>query len=282
MGRAERKQDAEETLSALQKGFYFAPNGAKFDLSRQMEAMVKGTNVYAPDHHWVPAEAPAVAASQTVVQVLNSTTLDACRQLLNDGQSNLFVLNFASAKNPGGGFLSGSQAQEESLARASTLFASLNSKKSQEMYTYHARLRPNTGYYSHFMIYSPHTVVFKDDHGLPLQQPHEIHVCSAPAVNAGQVRKTAGREATADRTNRDIGEVMLERIRRILRIAREMKHATLVLGAFGCGVFQNRALDVARYFRDALKEDEFNGHFNRIVFAIPDGPNSAPFKALFP
>ena len=38
---------------------------------------------------------------------------------------NISILNFASAKNPGGGFLRGSMAQEESIAYVSTLYHSL-------------------------------------------------------------------------------------------------------------------------------------------------------------
>ena len=46
------------------------------------------------------------------------------------------VMNFANAHRPGGGFLNGSRAQEESLCRCSTLYKSISSDKAWEMYHY--------------------------------------------------------------------------------------------------------------------------------------------------
>jgi uncharacterized protein (TIGR02452 family) len=55
---------------------------------------------------------------------VNATTLDVARGLANEGHR-VAALNFESAKNPGGGFLIGARAQEETLARASGLHAML-------------------------------------------------------------------------------------------------------------------------------------------------------------
>ena len=74
------------------------------------------------------------------------------------------ILNFASAKHPGGGFLSGAQAQEESLARSSTLYPSLASETAEPFYTMH-RHDPQAGYYSHSIIYSPNVLLLRDDEG---------------------------------------------------------------------------------------------------------------------
>lgn len=85
------------------------------------------------------------------------------------------ILNFASAKNPGGGFLNGASAQEESIARSSTLYASLKSEAVEPFYDLH-RHDPQAGYYSHTMIYSPNVLLLRDDEGtLSLYALHTQH-----------------------------------------------------------------------------------------------------------
>jgi uncharacterized protein (TIGR02452 family) len=65
------------------------------------------------------------------------------------------------------------------------------------------------------------------------------------------------------------GDLLQKRIHRVLAIARAFGHATLVLGAWGCGAFENDPYRIATDFRQAL-ENDFGGAFSDIVFAITD------------
>ena len=100
----------------------------------------------------------------------------------------LGILNFASAHSPGGGFINGAQAQEESLARSSTLYPSLMTNTGQQFYALH-KGDPKGGYYTHAMIYSPGVVFFRDDDG-SWTEPLEADVLVSAAVNAGAVRNS--------------------------------------------------------------------------------------------
>jgi uncharacterized protein (TIGR02452 family) len=77
---------------------------------------------------------------------------------------------FASARRPGGGFLTGAQAQEESIARASALHACL--RVVGDFYAYQRR-RPELTY-SDRVIYSPAVPVFRDDTGALLPVPSRV------------------------------------------------------------------------------------------------------------
>jgi uncharacterized protein (TIGR02452 family) len=48
----------------------------------------------------------------------------------------------------------------------------------------------------------------------------------------------------------------------------------MVLGAFGCGVFNLHSDEVAALFKDVMNESEFKNKFKKLVFAIYEGKDS--------
>ena len=123
MSRNQRKQMAEETLRIIEQGCYTNPAGVRVGLADAVDRSVEGTHLYTPGElEALIGRAEMKGGRSTVFEVVNETTLSACRRLVVDrGFNDVLALNFASAKNAGGGFLGGSQAQEESLARSSAL-----------------------------------------------------------------------------------------------------------------------------------------------------------------
>jgi uncharacterized protein (TIGR02452 family) len=238
---------AEETLQLIQSPRYK-------DL---VDRAVQGTREYPPDYR----PQACTGDHATGVEVKNESTLAAARRL-----SNPAALNFASAKNPGGGFLSGARAQEESLARSSGLYSCLVGRK---MYEHH-RAHPDPMYTS-WAVYSPGVPVLRDDDGRVLDEPYLCSFITAPAVN-GKVVLERGR-ATRDQ----IRAVMDDRVFRVLSIAAENGHESMVLGAWGCGVFGNDPDMIAELFHQRLTRD-FRGAFRHVVFAVLD--HSPDFRTL--
>ncbi len=170
-------------------------------------------------------------------------------------------LNFASAKNPGGGFLGGSQAQEEALARASALYPCIN--QCQEYYEFHRKVRTN-GLYSDHMIFSPLVPVFRDDHDRLLDEPWLTSIITSPAVNAGALQKNNPELA------KQVEPAMRERIRKVLKLAASFGETHLILGAWGCGVFRNDPNVVAALFDEELRSAAFCRQFASVRFSVLD------------
>ena len=53
-----------------------------------------------------------------------------------------------------------------------------------------------------------------------------------------------------------------------LRIALLNENDHIILGAFGCGAFDNPPKLISKYYCDVLQEDEFKMEFKIIIFAI--------------
>lgn len=264
MNRQRRASLAQETLDILGRGYYESSSGRVIDIASDLRAAVKGTRLYRPSEF--PEEITGCGQEnvwpETTSEVTPETTLGAAQRLAAaDAQVDILCLNFASAKNPGGGFLSGSQAQEESLARSSGLYPCL--ARMQEMYEFNRRL--GTCLYSDHMIYSPRVPVFRDDDGRLLDGPYKVSFITAPAVNAGAVGRNEPENVAL------IRPAMRARVRRLLWVASLHRHSTLLLGAWGCGVFGNEPAMVAGLFAETLGPDgPFRGYFKHIVYAVYD------------
>lgn len=182
------------------------------------------------------------------------------------------VLNFASATNPGGGVIIGASAQEECLCRCSTLYPTLNQRWLWEHY-YLPNREANNPLHTDVCIYSPDVVICKTDESLPRRLPAEQFVtvdvitCAAP-----NLRRTPGNRHNPDASRaanisrQQLFALHVKRARHILHVAAANHVDCLVLGAFGCGAFENDPNVVARAFAVAM--EEYRRHFEVIEFAI--------------
>lgn len=273
MNQSKRKAIAEDTLKILEQGFYNNKLGEKVDIALIQKKAEDNTRLFRPGELEELVEGLKRDNSfQTKYEVTNETTLDAARRLVAEGEQDVLCLNFASAKNPGGGFLGGALAQEECIARASGLYPAL--LKAPEYYKYHRNNR--TGLYSDHMIYSPHVPVIKDEGGHALDEPVCITIVTSPAVNAGVIKRDEGG------STEKVIPVMKVRIEKLLALCLHRKHTTLVLGAWGCGVFRNDPEMIAGLFRDALA-GPFANQFQRVVFAVKTDKEEIidPFRKRF-
>lgn len=271
-----RKQIAHETVNILNQGYYYAPSSQQVSIAKPLKSCVTYTQYYTPEQltqltqHLLsqPRKFP-----ETTFSVVNETTLEGAKRLSQIPEiERIGVLNFASARNPGGGFLKGSQAQEESLARSSGLYQSL--LKAPQYYDEHRKQR--SCLYSDRMIYSPQCPVFRTDDGTLLEQPYFVDFITSPAPNAGAV----GRNTPKDTAK--IPQVLQERGKKVLTLAAIHHCDTLVLGAWGCGVFRNDPTMVAKMFRAYLTpEGDFWGRFKQVLFSVLDRSKTASTYQVF-
>ena len=287
-----RRAIAKSTLEIIEAGSYTA-GGVKYDIRPQLEAMLSGTRYYAADSLlslWPQPTSTSNSARDraTEISIVEISTLQGTSLLATtpytspeETRRKIGVLNFASAKNPGGGFQSGAQAQEESIARSSTLYPSLICSTGEMFYGPHKK-DPKDGYYSHATIFSPDVTVFRTDSG-ELTKPVQIDVVTSAAVNAGVARRTLNGQVAVEAEEVKIGKVMKERMGRILFLFEEHGIRDLVLGSFGTGVFQNKVSLVAAIWAELLVAPgaRFTNSFDRVVFAILGHPTFVEFKDSF-
>ena len=273
MKQSRRIEIAKDTLEILEKGFYNNRKGEKVDITGIQKNAVDNTQLFKPEElETLLSNIKKENSFQTQYEVTNETTCDAARRLVSEGLQDVMALNFASAKNPGGGFLGGALAQEECIARASGLYPSLLT--AMEYYNYHRQL--STCLYSDHMIYSPAVPIIKDEGGQELDEPVCITIVTSPAVNAGVVRRSE------ENNVEKIVPIMRMRVEKLLALCQHKQQTTLVLGAWGCGVFQNDPEDIVQLFQEALT-GQFANQFKRVVFAVKTDKEAIiePFRKRF-
>ncbi|MFD3717910.1 TIGR02452 family protein [Streptomyces sp. NPDC058674] len=270
------REIARENAEILAAGGYRTRSGRQVSLAAALAEAKAGTRIYGPNRV-APDELPPPAAARTDVEVTGESSTVAARRLATDGADGpgagpVAVLNFASARNPGGGYVRGAKAQEEALCRASALYETL--LEAPEYYAVHRAERST--FYTDRVIHSPGVPVFRDDRGALLETPFRAGFLTSPAPNAGTIRRQEPERVE------EIPGALLRRAGLVLEVAALHGYPRLVLGAWGCGVFRNDPAQVAEAFR-ILLSDRFANTFERVVFGILDrdpGPREA-FERAF-
>jgi len=179
----------------------------------------------------------------------------------------LAALNFASFKKPGGMFLNGSNAQEEALCHTSNLYNILLAF-APTYYNQNKKML-NKSLYVDRAIYTP-DVIFEDYAGVIYRA--DVITCAAPNKKSAQKYYRVSDD--------DVNNALVSRINHVLYTAYSEKVDTLILGAFGCGVFGNDPYEVATIFKYFLKT-KYANCFEKVVFAIPGGKNFEAFIDIF-
>ncbi len=250
---------AKDTLDILAKKYYINENNEKINIENELEISKKETFLFTPEQLSKIKESPMPEASfETKIETWKCSSLKAILRLAEEeNQEKIMCLNFASAKNPGGGFINGAEAQEESLARTSGLYESL--LQAWDYYTIHRAME--SCFYTDTMIYSPKVPVFRKDKGELLSKPVLCNFITSPAVNAGVVKRQEPERA------HEILDAMDLRMDKMLSLALQQGNEVLILGAWGCGVFKNDPKEIAGLFRKYI-QGKYKNKFKRVVFAV--------------
>jgi len=175
------------------------------------------------------------------VSVIDSDTVSAGVQFSKLGKT--CILNMASPKDAGGGVERGAMAQEECLFRCSNLFISV----SQAYYP----LKNDE------CLYTKDAIFFKDRY-YNYMEPIELDVVTIAAINLNNGRPN------------DYINIMMNKMKLMLSLAKKNECDNVILGAWGCGVFKNNPTEVASMFNKVIKQYEFKN----VVFAVINDRNS--------
>ena len=258
MNKSQRTELAQQTIAYVEAGQYQSPTGKLVEFGNDVQQMLTQTEYFAASDVNRLRKSAYISRFNTAIEVVNETTLQGIARVVSEVDGPIAALNFASARNPGGGFLNGSQAQEESLARSSALYAS--QLRAFEFYTAHRQA--TSLLYSNAMIYSPDCPVIRDDLGTLLETPTLVSFITCAAPNAGAIRDPKDKAGLA--------EALQGRAECVLAVAASKGIETLILGAWGCGVFRNDPQQVAGVFADHLLRGKWRGVFQRVVFSVLD------------
>lgn len=254
-----RKDIFEETLHACTHG-YINPKNRVIQINNK--PMLTETVKYSS----VDPLPRAAALFKTQFSVVTSDTLVALRNRAKKGDTPPCGINMANSYHPGGGVKEGMPAQEEAICRSSNHYLGLRSQEYP--------LDPYGG------IYVPHSLIFRDNEASNfafLEEPVEVALV---AVAAYDLRKTScdrlplGFSSEEEISSSQLSQNKLylqgmkEKIRNMLRMMALKGHTHIVLGALGCGAFQNPPEVVASLFAEVFKEEELANRFETVDFAI--------------
>jgi len=229
----------KDTLKILSDGKYVV-NNHEVSIKESLDDSISKTILYNDED------------IKPTIEVCNEKSFTSATRLLKEGKENIVLLNFASGHSVGGSVIEGANAQEEDLCRCSGLYDSLKTKTE-----FYERNSKNKIEYTDDIIYSPNVPFFKDDNFNLLEKPIHLSVITSPAPNLMH----------GFDNEFDLNFLINKRILKILRVAMMNNHKTILLGAWGCGAFQNDPLMIINAFKESLKLLPF---FEHVCFPVFD------------
>lgn len=259
----------QDTLDVCERGYYDHESGRvylKLDIDHMLIAEVYEPRVL-DDMRNCRGFDHSGLEGRCSYSVANTDSFTLARAVAEENPDDeVLVLNLANSTHIGGGVRHGAKAQEEDLCRQSTLLLALEGEASSWYYEYNRSLHTRKG--SDAVIIIPEVEIFKDADYNYLDHTTVVSVitCAAPILDLG--------------INYDKGKyrkMMYHRIEGILVAAAVNGYKRLVLGAFGCGAFNNDAAIVSDIFYDVIKNFRLDGEnvdalFKSIDFAILTKP----------
>lgn len=239
------------------------------DLADSILLAKKKTEVFYEDDY---PEFSVDKTFETEVTVTGDRSFQAAMRLSADYPgSKIAVMNFANAFHAGGGVVNGASAQEECLCRTSTLYPLIYRRTlNNTFYKYHRD--KNTPKASDSLIYTEGVVICKTDEDLPQRMEKKDWVTvDVITIAAPDLRKRANIHFNlvnggANMKDTELFGYHVKRAIHMLTVAASKGADILVLGAFGCGAFQNNPEVVARAYKVAIQE--FPKVFRKIEFAV--------------
>lgn len=230
-------------------------------------SMLKNTQIYGGESKDV---LPPLTDNNTFKTTFTVSTEDTLNVLLKHKRqgANPVALVLANGENPGGGLLEGHSAQEEDLCRRSSLEMGLSTQKYP---------LPEVG-----GIYCPDVPVFREDafNGYAfMDAPEKVCFVAAAACDLRGLKETQLTYQARTKDKKYIEATQHKILNMLFRMAFH-GHDTIVLGAFGCGVFKNNPLIISTVFQWAFEQPIFKGRFKHVDFAIFDNDNSDNVRAF--
>ena len=210
-------------------------------------------------------------ASQTLSEV------DSVTAIFNAAKPNkkVCVLNFASYTHPGGKFLEGSIAQEESLCHESNLYQHLASIENDGFYWYN-KSHKNYGFYDHRALYTEGVTFLRDDKIVKA----DVLTCASVNMHALEYHRKELKSLINESLEKTNENLMKARICFIRNIMEKENVDIAILGAYGCGVFRQDPEFIAKTFKETFSDTNME-----VIYAIKPGihmENINAFRKVFP
>lgn len=232
----------------------------KVRLAAETQAAIKASKIYGPQP--IDRNFRDCKFDSTTIQLVDEDSVSCVFNQPTFGK--VAILNYASYKFPGGLYLQGSHAQEEALCHESNLFPILLAF--DKSYYEWNRKNLNKALYLNRAIYTP-GVVFEHN---GKTKAIDVITCAAPNANTAVYRC---------RVSKKDNEVIFEdRIRFMFAVAEANEVDTLILGAWGCGVFGQNPIITCQLMNDALLHGCFG--IKQIYYAIPGGSYNGNYVAF--